>query len=260
MALPRIDGVIARLRGVATAEVWIARDAVAATIGNRRAGFRPAGSAPAQLAASMADALEALGARRVRAAVTLSNALVRLAVLPPTGRLAGGEAATLARSALRAVHGDAVQGWRVTYDIPGGSRSGVAAAVDPALVDALQRALPADRCTLTTVEPLLSRAMRAGDRRAERWVVALEPGYACVARHTRAGWERLRARAVLNRDEDDGLQRLVEQCSAGCLAAGDAPQVEVVAPHRAAAAPRFPSPWRVEVRRVPALERLLHAP
>jgi len=136
------------------------------------------------------NAVEALaGALRDRAwsradlHVVVGDENMRYAMLPASeGVLAPGEAQALAAAVMQRTFGDRLEDWTLRVADCGGRRL-LAAAIDRALLSALEAVAAGAQCRLRTVTPafagLLEQHRRAAG--ADTWFVALEPAAAVVA-------------------------------------------------------------------------------
>jgi hypothetical protein len=107
------------------------------------------------------------------ASAVLSNQFVRYVNVPWTpGIHADKDRQTLAADCFRAIHGDAVDSWRIILDPPKYGYGSLAAAVDQALLDRLRELLANRHWRLVSLRPHLSAAF-------DRWRPQLEPGDGC---------------------------------------------------------------------------------
>ena len=189
-------------------------------------------------AADEAGAVEALGRalgtlawKNADASVTLSNHFVRLALVPGAGEGArGAERLALARHQLRLVYGERADAWEAVLGEPGGG-SGVAAAIDPALVVVLRDALAAGNIALRTMRPFLADAFngaRAFLAPGPAWLAVVEPGRVCVAHLDGTRWLALRSQRVQGAPEV-ALPLVLEQCRLAGGIEADTAEVCVVA-------------------------------
>lgn len=183
------------------ADVWLAPSTVAFAL---RRGWRARGAWQAQALAAPADGLAAwqtaqqlaasAGAPRGRAELLLSNRFVRLALLPDARGLRGlAERRVAARETLRAIHGDAVDGWQLALD-PQGEHAVPLAAVDSAWLDAWRAGTG---LRAVSVRPLLALAARQAWpllRGRAAWLLVTEADAAVLARLDATGqWLSLRS-------------------------------------------------------------------
>jgi hypothetical protein len=173
------------------------------------------------------------------ARVSVSNHFVRYALVPAARKLRGeAERAAAARHALRAIHGERADRWRVVLGDGGTSGAAVAAAIEPELVDGVAAALAAANLRAVAIEPFLATAFNLCRRSIDgrpAWLAVAEPGRVCVAYFDQTGWRGLRAERVRGRLEDElaaalERSRLADGVDAGAgrllLVSRDEPQVE----------------------------------
>jgi hypothetical protein len=132
-----------------------------------------------------------------RATVILSNQFVRYAVLPANPALSReDEWLAYAQHRLQAIHGNAIEGWdlRVCETAPRGAR--VAAAVDRALLDALDAAVTGAGGTLESVQPYLMSAFNRARPAGDGWLVIEEAGRLTLGLIQDGAWRSIRARRV----------------------------------------------------------------
>lgn len=183
--------------------------------------------APAEDGAPWKNALDAFEslvreqAPGTRVRVTLSNSLVRYALLPSQAKLRGSEEQAYVSDCFSQLYGEAATGWDIcTARSPGAVR--VASAVDAQLMRELVAACANAGVTLASLRPLLSCVVnrwRRDLRSYAFWLVLAEPGALCIALIERRQWRVLRT----VRSGDDwleGLPALLERET--LLAAGEA--------------------------------------
>lgn len=139
------------------------------------------------------DAATGWRAKRLRVKLVLSSHFLRyLALEPGHGARDETEALALARCRFAAIHGEAAAGWEVRLC----TRTGLACAVDVALLRALAACFPASgRARLESVQPVLACAYSCWRRRLPRegaWIGVAEPGVAVLGALTRGGWQCVR--------------------------------------------------------------------
>jgi len=144
----------------------------------------------------------------------VSNHFVRYALVPEAGKLRGeGERAAAGHHALRLIHGERADRWRVVLGY-GGDGDAIAAGMEPELVDGIATTIAGAGLRPTAIEPFLAAAFnccRHAIGRAPAWLATAEPGRVCVAYLERGGWRRLRSERVRARLEDElpaALERL----------------------------------------------------
>jgi len=166
-------------------------------------------------------ALEALGralpgcapaGAEVRA--LLSNHFVRYALVPGVDTLPSDEErVALARHQLVTIYGEHAAGWRIALAEHGVRAAGLAAALDPELLDALSATVTAAGFTLRSVEPLLAAAFNACRQEignAPAWLAIVEPDRLCVAHLAGGKWITVR-NARSSRDPGTELPAVLEQ-------------------------------------------------
>jgi hypothetical protein len=158
-------------------------------------------------------ALRELPCRRVR--VILSSHFTQYQLLPWRADLNDEEEElAYARVALAETYGDVVAGWsvRLSDDPPGAVR--VVAAVDNALLAALQKSATATNARVVSVQPALTAATNSwrehfgADRSA--WLVVHEEGRLCLALIEAGQWRWLRSVRV-GADWAENLPELIER-------------------------------------------------
>lgn len=171
------------------------------------------------------------------ASVTVSNHFVRYALVPTAGKLRGeAERAAAARHALRAIHGQRADRWRVALGDGAADGTAVAAGVDPELVDGIAAALAGASLRAVAIEPFLATAFNLCRRSIDSgpaWLAVAEAGRVCVAYFDGGGWRRLRTERVHGRLGDElaaalERSRLAAEAGAGrvLLVSRDEPQME----------------------------------
>lgn len=148
---------------------------------------------------ALGRALATLAWRKADATVTLSNHFVRYALVPPVPGVKRSERGAVAQHQLRAVYGDAAQGWRVSVDDAPADAHAVAGGVDPRLVEQLEATLRAAGLRPVAIEPFLAgayNACRTAMSGAASWLAVAEPGRVCVAAVERGRWLALRSQRV----------------------------------------------------------------
>jgi len=189
--------------------LWLAPDRVEIT---RRRGFfapkrvhsqtivvreDPAIAVVDRLAAAVDEAIAGSRAQGAAVRITLSNALVRYAVIrwqPGIVRAADQEA--LARATYRSIYGELADAWVISLGERRPGASFVAAAIDRSLIDALARVAAGGGHRLTSVSPLFARAYDACSRgrRRDGWFATVEPGQICAGYAQAGSWQLLRSR------------------------------------------------------------------
>jgi hypothetical protein len=133
---------------------------------------------------ALARALPEVAPRGAEVRTIVSNHFVRYALLPGIERLgADEEREALARHQFQTVHGERAAAWRVALAEHGARASGLAAALDAELVDALVATLTAAGHTPRAIAPLLAAAVNAcrGEIGSDpAWIAVAEPGRLCV--------------------------------------------------------------------------------
>lgn len=153
-----------------------------------------AASVPWKNALAALDPLLREQARGTRVHVTLSNSLVRYALVPGRSKLGGHADDAYVRDCFGQLYGEAASGWAFcTARAPGAVR--VASAVDAELVGELAAACASAGLALSSLRPLLSGVVNRwrGEMR-ERcfWLVIAEAGTLCLAFAQRRRWRALR--------------------------------------------------------------------
>jgi hypothetical protein len=133
---------------------------------------------------ALARALPEVAPRGAVVRTVVSNYFVRYALLPGIERLAADEEReALARHQLQAIHGERAAAWRVALAEHGARASGLAAALDAELIEALVATLTAAGHAPRAIEPLLAAAVNAcrGEIGSDpAWIAVAEPGRLCV--------------------------------------------------------------------------------
>jgi len=205
---------------------------VSVACGDAAGGWEPALEA-------LGRALSGLRWQGADARVTVSNHFVRYALVPSPGKLRGEtERAAAARHALRATFGERAERWRVVLG-EGHAGDGVAAGIEPELIEGLVATLAAANLRPVAIEPFLAAAFnlcRESIRDAPAWLAAAEPGRVCVARFDHGAWRWLRSERVRSRLEEElpavlERARLAGDAGAGrvLLVSREEPQVELAA-------------------------------
>lgn len=142
--------------------------------------------------------------------VSLSNRLVRFALVPFSARVVGeAQVAMMARQAFRRVHGAVADQWAVSVSAAG-ERTRVAAAVDQDLKQGLIDAAAAAGVYLQAIDPLFMDAYNGARSHllASGWFAVVEPGRVVLARTSGGDWMRLAA-ARCDGDWRATIERLV---------------------------------------------------
>lgn len=179
------------------------------------------------------DALPALiagaGVHRPQITVVLSNHFVRYAVLPPNPALKNDETwQALARHRFASVHGPVADVWtvRLSRRSFGGTR--VAAAIDTALLDGLERVIHESGAMFESAQPYLmavfNRVCSAIGKDA-CWLMVEEPGRLTLALMIDGSWRVVRSRRA-DAAWPENLRETLERESA--VAGLDQPCIEAV--------------------------------
>lgn len=170
--------------------------------------------------------------------VVLSNQFVRFADVPWTpGISRERDRLALAAECFRAVHGDIVAGWQVSLDMPRYGESGIAAAVDKMLVEALREVLAKRRLHLTSLRPHLMAAFALWQPRLETGdggFAVVEPGCVTAMFRRDQGWCGVANRRYPCEAMDEAIRALKQCVDADTLQGGSgavallAPAAEVV--------------------------------
>jgi hypothetical protein len=181
-----------------------------------------------------------------RVHVTLSNSLVRYALVPSQPQLARAAQDAYVRDCFGQLYGEAAASWDIcTAAAPGTAR--VASAIDAGLAGELAAACARAGTTLASLRPLLSTVVarwRGALRGRCFWLVLAEPGMLCLALAERRHWRVLRT-VRAGGDWLDGLAVLLER---EILLAGVQADVEKLflwAPELAGDAPADVGHWPV---------------
>ncbi|MGZ5198620.1 MAG: hypothetical protein ACXWC4_02535 [Telluria sp.] len=150
---------------------------------------------------SWAGALSALEAllraqdRPPRLYVTLSNRLVRYALVPWQAGLGGAAAQAYQRDCFVRLYGDRAMDWHVAAAPPTRHAPGLASAVDTALVSELQALCQRTGTRLLALQPQLAAVVNRWRRTLRGdcfWLALAEPGCLCVALAQRRAWRVIR--------------------------------------------------------------------
>jgi hypothetical protein len=148
--------------------------------------------------------------RRPQVTVVLSNAFVRYAVLPANAALKNEAAwSALARHRFSSVHGRAAEGWVIRLSRASFHGARVAAAVDKALMEALEARIGESGATFASAQPYLMAAFNRVCRAIGRescWLVVEEPGRLTLAFMREGSWH-----AVRNRRADASWQETLPE-------------------------------------------------
>jgi hypothetical protein len=139
--------------------------------------------------------------------VTLSNRLVRYALVPWQAGLGGTAVQAYRRDCFVRLYGDVAQGWHIAAAPARRRAPALASAVDAALVAELQALCQRTGSRLVRLQPQLAAVVNRWRRalRAECfWLVLAEPGHVCVALAHQRAWRIVRA----VRTADDPLAAL----------------------------------------------------
>jgi hypothetical protein len=177
------------------------------------------------------ELLEGLGPVTGVASVVLSSRFVRYGQLPWTeGVFAEEDRQALAAGCFRAVHGEAVDHWRVAVGAPRYGCDNLAVAVDAALLDGLREILARRRLRLVAVRPHLTAAF-------DRWrsqlladdggFVLVEPG--CITTLFRRGGQWAEVANRRYRIAHEAVQ-IIRQCIDADHVRGGEGGVVVLAP------------------------------
>ena len=130
---------------------------------------------------------------RLAVRVVLSNHFVRYALVPPSNDVSGhAEELALARFHFHKIHGDNSRAWDIRLSSDRTGRPRLAAAIDIALLHALQQSFPQDkRPRLVSVQPLLMSVFNNGSSLIPdngAWLIMAEPDRACVTLLKSKAW------------------------------------------------------------------------
>jgi hypothetical protein len=200
--------VLAQGRGTASRAGWgwagaiprrLTRSLVDLAIGSAEPG-----SAPWKPALAALEPLLQEQPRGARVHVTLSNTLVRYALVPAR-QLARDADDAYVRDCLSQLYGEDSAGWDIrTAAAPGPVR--VASAIDAALAVELAAACERAGATLASVRPLLATVVNHWRRKLRAncfWLVLAEPGILCLALAERRRWRVLRSVRVGDRWQEE---------------------------------------------------------
>jgi len=161
---------------------------------------------------ALGRALGTLAWHGADARVTVSNHFVRYALVPEAQKLRNDEErAAAARHHLRAIYGERAERWRIV--LGDGAGAGLAAGIEPELIDGVVATLTAANLRPARIEPFLATAFnlcRKSIRRDPAWLAVAEPGRLCLAYFEGGAWQRLRSdrvRATLAEDLAAALER-----------------------------------------------------
>lgn len=177
------------------------------------------------------ELLSGLAPAAADASVVLSSHFVRYAQVPWTeGVFTAEDRQVMAAGCLRAVFGDAVDGWRVVVDAPRYRGDSLAVAVDAALLDGMRKILARHRLRLIGARPHLTAAF-------DRWRVQLaagdggfvlvEPGCVTALFRCRERWTDVANRRCRAAQE---ATPLIRQCIDAARIRGGEGSVVVLAP------------------------------
>jgi Tfp pilus assembly protein PilN len=177
------------------------------------AGLRPVAQ-PVRSGATLQEVLQGLELARADVQVTLSNDLVRYALVPDADALRNdAERRAAAMHALAQTYGELARGLEVAADSAGYFPSMVAAGVAPELRQGIEQALRAAGAGSVRIQPALSRAMNLAGRRWQLdagWLAMEDPERIVLAAF--AGGDIVALRNLRVRDDARSeLQVLLQQ-------------------------------------------------
>lgn len=124
-----------------------------------------------------------------RVTVVLSNHFVRYALVPWSDSLAGpAEEEAYVRHHFARIYGERAKGWAVRASPDRGAR--LCSAVDASLLESVKSAFRGKKAKVVSIQPALMAGfnrVRKSIPRGGAWLVAAEPGRACVALYA-GGW------------------------------------------------------------------------
>jgi hypothetical protein len=155
--------------------------------------------------------------RNPEVTVVLSNCFVRYAVLPWNAALKT-EAAwlALARHRFASVHGPAAADWAVRLSGASSRGARIAAAVDRALLDALEKRIGESQATFESAQPYLMAAFNrvcGAIGKESRWLVVEEPGRLTLGLILNGSWHAVRSRRA-DGSRPEALDEILERESA----------------------------------------------
>jgi hypothetical protein len=161
----------------------------------------PAGAAPwAAALAELAPLLAQPEFSRAPAEIVLSNHFVRYVVVPWRDDLSGvEERLAYVRHCFVQAYGAAAAQWLISHSDARFGEPAVAAAIEPALLEAVRAAAASAALRVDSVEPFLAAVFnnaRSGIGAHHYWFVAAERGRACIARVDAGGWQSLRCQRL----------------------------------------------------------------
>jgi hypothetical protein len=175
-------------------------------------GLRPVAQ-PVRTGATLAEVLQGLTLARSDVQVTLSNELVRYALVPDADALRNdAERQAAAMHALAQTYGELARGWEVAADGAGYFPSMVVAGIPAELRRVIEESLQAAGASAVSIQPALSRAMNLAGRRWQLdagWLAMEEPGRIVLAAFA-ADIVALRSQRV-RQDARGELQVLLQQ-------------------------------------------------
>jgi hypothetical protein len=181
----------------------------------------PVNAAPERAAwqgalAALQDGLAAWNDLRGEAAIVLSNAFVRYAVVPHAGQLTGSEERiALSRAQFAKTHGERVREWDVRIAPCARGEPGLAIAADAALIEGIKLCFSGKRrLRLASIQPYLMSAYNCWRGRvpaAGAWIVLTEPERTCVALLEERRWVGVSVTRESAPSAVDGCVALVER-------------------------------------------------
>lgn len=133
--------------------------------------------------------------QRSDAVVVLSNHFVHYEIVEWNQALeTRAEHLAFARHRFSQIHGDAAMHWRVMLDQPQFGKPGVAAAIEGAMIEAIQRICAQRQIGLRSVQPHLMSGFnhwRKTLRQPDFWFLVVEPGRAVLLLAEDKQWQRV---------------------------------------------------------------------
>lgn len=173
------------------------RRAARRMLANRVVPARAGGDIPwSGAVAALETELSGEAGKRSRAAVFLSNHLVRYTLVPWSDALSSEEEEIAAtRQCFRNIYGDVADSWELRLSPGKAGAAQLASAVDTRLPDALSDMFAHLGVDMASLQPQLMavyNANRVSLRDRSAWLLVQEPGSLCLARLQRGAWASVR--------------------------------------------------------------------
>ncbi len=155
------------------------------------------------------------GAEGAEMTITISNRLVRYAVLPGQENIANpDELRAYAAFQMHEIYGKRTAAWMLGMSTWDPCTGGVCAAIERSLFERLEDTAARHRIRLKYIEPYFTSAFDRWHKRfngGRTWFALVETGYLCLALIENGAWQRISTRRVTHVTEDELIAALDQE-------------------------------------------------